>query len=171
MASINSTKHNRYGWVCDLLILLAVVLAAAIGGLVTGGSDDPWYAELTKPPLNPPDMAFGIVWPVLYLFMAISAIIVRRKVGYFEDAPTSFGVFFLQLGFNLAWSVLFFFFHKPVWSLLDITCLFLSIITLIVHFGRYSKVAAALLVPYLLWVGFATYLNSAIVWLNVWPNG
>ena len=162
-------RHARFGWVTDLFIIAIVILVAAMGGLVTGGESDPWYAQLEKPPLNPPSIAFGIVWPILYVFMAIAAIIVRRKVGYLENASTSFGLFFLQLGFNSAWSFLFFFFHRPVWSMLDIIALWFAVLATMVQFGRHSTVAGLLFLPYLLWVSFAAYLNGMIVWLNFWP--
>lgn len=159
-------KPTQYGWVYDLVILLAVIVVAAIGGLVSGGETDPWYAELEKPAFNPPGYAFGIVWPILYVLMTVSAILVRRKVGRFSHAPTDFGLFFIQLIFNLAWSVLFFFFHRPVWSMIDLICLWIAIVLMAFQFAKTSKLAALLLVPYILWVSFAGYLNGMIIPLN-----
>ncbi|MAP96426.1 MAG: hypothetical protein CMK07_15885 [Ponticaulis sp.] len=164
---IQSSTPN--GWVADLLIVVAIVCVLAIGGLVTGGSDDPWYAELTKPPFNPPDITFAIVWPVLYLFMAIAAILVRWNLGRMRYDGAAFGLFFMQLTFNLAWSILFFFMHRPVWAFLDLLALILTLIMTISHFGRHSAVAGWLLVPYLLWTFFAAYLNGMIIWLNDFP--
>lgn len=155
-----------FGWISDLVLILSVVLVAVAGGLVSGGESDPWYSELTKPALNPPGYVFGIVWPILYVTIALAALRVRRKVRYIERAPTSFGIFFLQLGFNGGWSFLFFFFHRPSWALIDIIGLWFILIAMIFHFGRHSRLAAWLLLPYFCWVSFATYLNASIVWLN-----
>ncbi|MAK60097.1 MAG: TspO protein [Ponticaulis sp.] len=159
-------KPTRFGWAYDLVIVLAVIAVAAIGGLVSGGDSDPWYQTLKKPPFNPPGYAFGIVWPILYVLMAISAILVRRNVDRFSNARTCFGLFFLQLGFNLAWSVLFFFFHRPIMSMIDLVCLWLVIVMMAFSFGTHSRIAALLLVPYILWVSFAGYLNGMIIVLN-----
>lgn len=153
----------------DLFIILAILAIAAVGGLVSGGNNDPWYAGLYKPPGTPLPIVFAIVWPVLYVLMALSAVFVRRKMGGFQYAPNAFGIFFLQLAFNGAWSVLFFFFHRPVWALIDIVALWLLIVATIFHFGRISKFSAVLLFPYFIWVSFAIYLNAMIVWLNFWP--
>ncbi|WP_022693102.1 TspO/MBR family protein [Ponticaulis koreensis] len=159
-------RNNKHGWLSDFVIVLAVVIIAGAGALVSGGEADPWYQALNKPPFNPPGYLFGIVWPVLYFLMAVSAIIVRRQVSYIEYAPTTFGIFYLQLCFNGAWSFLFFFFHRPLWALIDLTGLWFIIIAMMFHFGKYSKFAAFLLLPYLGWVTFAAYLNGMIVWLN-----
>lgn len=166
MAYYRSGQPARFGWLGDVFIVLCVVAVAVLGGLVSGGDADPWYQSLNKPEYNPPGIAFAIVWPTLYTLMALSAIIVRRTVGYFEDAPTTFGLFLLQLGFNLAWSVLFFFFHRPVWSMIDLVGLWFAIVALILHTARYSAIATLLLLPYLAWVSFAGYLNWSIIQLN-----
>ena len=166
LQSDSGTASPVRGWLSDLAIIFAIVVVATLGGLVTGGSSDPWYAELTKPALNPPDIAFGIVWPILYVLMAISAIIIRRTVRRFEWAGLSFSLFFLQLGMNLAWSTLFFFFHRPEWSLITLVALWLIVALMIVDFDRISRLAAVLLLPYLAWLSFAGYLNGAIVSLN-----
>ena len=166
MSSSEDLDKVHYGWVYDVIIVLAVILAAALGGLVSGGAGDPWYVEIAKPPFTPPGFVFGIVWPVLYVMMALSAILFRRKVGRFENAGSAFGLFFFQLALNAAWSVLFFFFHRPVWSMIDLVALWVTILTLFLEFWPRSKWAALLLVPYLLWSTFAAYLNGGIILLN-----
>ena len=158
------------GLISDLGIILSVAIVAALGGLVSGGSNDPWYAELTKPAFNPPDITFGIVWPILYILMAVSAIVVRRNAVRFEWAGACFSLFFLQLGMNLAWSVLFFFFHRPVWSLIDLIALWIATALMIKEFYNFSRFAALLQIPYILWLSFAIYLNASIVSLNVFAG-
>jgi tryptophan-rich sensory protein len=134
--------------------------------MVSGGASDPWYAEVTKAPGTPPGYVFGIVWPILYVLIAIGGIILRRKVRLFEYAGTPFGLFFFQLTLNAAWSVLFFFFHRPVWSMIDLVALWITILAMMYEFSKRSKWAAAMFIPYLLWSSFAAYLNAGIIWLN-----
>ncbi len=149
-----------------LVILLACAVPLILSGLVSAGSTDAWYAALRKPPFNPPDIAFAIVWPTLYLLMAVSGYMVLRRAGSISGAPYAFSVFFLQLALNLAWSWLFFFFHRPEWALIDLAALLVAISLMMSAFGRYSKAAAMLQLPYLFWVFFAGYLNTGIVLLN-----
>ncbi|WP_084418069.1 TspO/MBR family protein [Henriciella litoralis] len=157
-------KHNPL--VSILLIILLTVAVAGLGAVVSGGSDDPWYAALNKAPLNPPDITFGIVWPILYTLMAIGAILVRLKAGTFALASAALGIYFTQLAVNLSWSWLFFAFQTPLIALIIIGILWLLIALMIRAFARYSKAAAILQVPYLLWVSFAAYLNAYIVFSN-----
>lgn len=154
------------GLLSDIGIVLSVVLVATLGAMVSGGSSDPWYATLEKPVYNPPDFAFGIVWPILYVLMTIGAVLIRHNARRMEWAGASFSLFFLQLGLNLAWSVLFFFFHKPVWALFDLVALWIVAAVMIVEFYKYSRFAAVIQIPYLLWLSFAAYLNASIVSLN-----
>lgn len=162
------SDHARpgQGLLSDFGIILSVVIVATLGGLVSGGSDDPWYASLSKPEFNPPDFAFAIVWPILYVLMAIGAIIVRHNARRFEWAGMCFALFFLQLGLNLGWSVLFFFFHKPVWALINLVALWIAAALMIREFFKFSRFAAIIQLPYLGWLSFAAYLNGSIVSLN-----
>ena len=159
------SKNTVSGLMADIGIVVAVIAVSALGGLVSGGSSDPWYAALTKPPLTPPGIAFGIVWPVLYLLMAVGAIMVRRSSEP-RDKSIVFGLFFLQLALNLAWSMLFFFFHRPEFALLNIIALWLCVALMMLEFWKFSKLATILQIPYLAWLSFAAYLNGGIIWLN-----
>jgi tryptophan-rich sensory protein len=149
-----------------LLILLAVVCAAALGAVVSGGSQDTWYAALDKPRGTPPDIAFAIVWPALFALMAIGASLVAHAAGSWSRASGSLGLFFAQLIPNIGWSWLFFGFRMPEVSLIVLVALWIMILAMILAFWRHSKLGAALQFPYLLWVSFAGYLNSGIIWLN-----
>jgi len=116
--------------------------------------DDIWYQELTKSSLNPPGYVFGIVWPILYVCMSISAYRVFEKV---------YKIFFVQLFFNAIWSWLFFAFHLPVIALLDIWLLiFLNVKITIVLF-KTDRISSFLYMPYVIWLCFASYLNLFIV--------
>jgi tryptophan-rich sensory protein len=126
---------------------------------------DDWYAELSKPAWNPPNWLFGPVWGVLYLLMAIAAWLVWRKSG-FAGAAIPLGVFVLQLGLNAAWSWIFFGRHELGLALIEILVLWGAILGTIVGFWRLNPISGILLVPYLLWVTFASVLNFALWRLN-----
>ena len=123
----------------------------------------PWYAELAKPTWTPPGWIFGPVWTVLYVLIALSASLVWR-------AQPRFGLplvlWSAQLGLNTIWSWLFFGLERPGLAAIDIVVLLGTIIATAYAFVRVSRTAALLLLPYALWVGFASALNIAIWRLN-----
>jgi benzodiazapine receptor len=144
-------------------VSLAVVFAAAsVGSQYLPGE---WYAALRRPALTPPNWIFGPVWTALYLMMGIAAGLVIRQAGWRRCLP-SIGLFLGQLALNAAWSYLFFGLQQPGAALVDIGLLWLAIGATIVAFARWSKLSAALLVPYWLWVSFASYLNFEFWRLN-----
>ena len=153
-------------WLTCALILIATIAAAAAGALVSGGDGDPWYAALAKPDLNPPGYAFGIVWPILFALMVIGAILVRLKAGSFAATSAALGIFFVQLIMNASWSWAFFGFRELVLAMMILVALWLLIAAMIAAFAKHSRLAAALQLPYLLWVSFAGYLNASIIALN-----
>lgn len=142
--------------------LLLVALAASSGILAPPGE---WYAALAKPPLTPPNWLFPAAWTLLYLIMAIAAwkitMVVPRGKKRAVLTP-----FVLQLIANALWSWLFFAAHWMLIGLLDLLLMWGLIVWTIVTFSRHSRLAAGLLVPYLLWVSFAAYLNAALLVLN-----
>ena len=136
-------------------VFFFVILVLIIGGLSssnTGG--DLWYQSLIKSELNPPGFVFGIVWPVLYLLMAISAYRVYDSVAQ---------LFFVQLFFNTIWSWLFFSFHLPLIALFDIWLLLFLNIKIFLVLYREDKLSSILYIPYVIWLLFASYLNLFIV--------
>ena len=150
------------GLVVAILICFA---AAGLGGIVTAPNIPNWYADLAKPTWNPPSWIFGPVWSCLYLMMAISAWIVWRQAGLAE-AKLPLTLFAVQLGFNSLWSILFFGFHSPGMAAVDIILLWMAILATLIVFWKRSRLAGALLVPYLAWVSFAAVLNFAIWRMN-----
>lgn len=148
-----------------LLSLVVCFAAAGVGGLFTASSVDGWYAGLDKPAFTPPNAVFGPVWTVLYAMMAIAAWLVWRKAG-FGHAPLALGLFAIQLLVNVSWSAVFFGLRRPDLGLIDIIVLLIAIAATTIAFARISAVAAGLMVPYLLWVGYATALNAALWWMN-----
>jgi benzodiazapine receptor len=151
-------------WVL-VLAVLACLAAWALGGVLTRPNLD-WYATLDKPGFAPPNNIFPIVWPILYALMAASAWIAWRAPGKEEDRRTAFIWFFIQLLVGVLWSYAFFWMHSPAFGLAVILTLLVAIAITIVFFDRLSRVAAVLLVPYLLWVCFAAALNAAFLLLN-----
>jgi tryptophan-rich sensory protein len=149
-----------------LVFFIAVCLAvAASGAIFTAGSVRDWYPMLHKPSWTPPSRLFGPVWTILYLMMAIAAWLVWRRRG-FVSVHSPLVLFAFQLALNAAWSPLFFGLKNPSAGLLDIVPLWAAILATIVAFWKISPAAGALLVPYWLWVGFATALNFAIWKMN-----
>ncbi|HAE14743.1 MAG: tryptophan-rich sensory protein [Chitinophagales bacterium] len=151
-------------WKLVLSVLLCITIGA-IGGFFTSGEIDTWYAALEKPPLNPPDWIFAPVWTTLYILMGIS-LALYWSAEYGNSKRTGFMVFLIQLGLNLLWSLLFFKLHSPLLALIDIVCLIGFILTNMYFFARVSRQSALLLLPYLAWVSFATYLNLSVLQLN-----
>lgn len=149
-----------------LLLFLALCFAVSgMGAIFTSRSVSEWYPVLQKPSWNPPAWVFGPVWTVLYLMMAIAAWMVWRRRGFREGAAALL-IFAFQLALNAAWSPLFFGLRNPLAGLLDIIPLWAAILATIAAFRKISPLAAALLIPYWLWVSFATALNFMIWRLN-----
>lgn len=125
-----------------------------------------WYNSLNKPFISPPNYVFGPVWTILYMLMGISAFLVWQKGIKKEKIKNALKIFVLQLVLNFIWSILFFGLRSPLLGLIDILFLWVLIIVTIFRFHGISKPAAYLLVPYLLWVSFATILNFSILIYN-----
>jgi len=136
--------------------------AAALGGVVTGGSVRDWYPTLVKPAWNPPAWVFGPVWTALYTMMAVAAWLVWRRVGW-GGALVWFAV---QLALNATWSPVFFGMHRIGLALVNIVLLWLAIAGTMVAFWRVTPVAGIVFAAYLGWASFAAALNFAIWRLN-----
>ncbi|MCV9930609.1 tryptophan-rich sensory protein [Flavobacterium sp. LS1R49] len=151
-------------------ILAVVVTCLAIGyfsGIVTRSSVDTWYPTLIKPSFNPPNWVFAPAWSLLYLLMGVAAGLVWDRIEYEKDAVKKALVFFaIQLALNALWSYLFFGLMNPLLALLEVFVLWLMIYETLLKFIKINKIAGYLLVPYLLWVSYATILNASIWWLN-----
>lgn len=157
------TKNDWTGLAVFLVVTFAV---SGVAGALTTPEIGGWYAGLKKPSFNPPNWIFGPVWTALYVMIAVAGWLAWRGGGL---RPVIFwGV---QLALNFFWSILFFAWHRPDWALLDIAGLLVAIVVCIAVFRKLpdrkkGTIAAWLMVPYLLWVGFATVLNFSIWRLN-----
>lgn len=160
----NAAGSRLQSLVPDALAIAGPLAVAAIGGLVTVQAIPTWYRALEKPSWNPPDAVFGPVWTVLYLMMGAALIVARRAAP--ERTARLGSVFGLQLALNLAWSLVFFGRRDTQAGLVVIGLLWISIVATIAEFSKARRLAAALLLPYLAWVSFATLLNEQIWQLN-----
>lgn len=124
-----------------------------------------WYKSLNKAPWTPPSYVFGIVWPILYVLMGISFLLVwKNKKCFPYCSPLTY--FLIQLGFNLIWTTLFFVMKKPLLALLDICLIIYFAMQTYNKFIKIDQLAAYLLVPYLLWLLLAFSMNFYIVLMN-----
>lgn len=148
-----------------VVALVLPFLAALIGNLATSSNITSWYAYLDKPGFSPPNWLFGPVWTLLYLLMGIALYIVwAKRVSHSKRA--AFTWFGIQLVFNTLWSIVFFGLHAPWAAVGVIVTMIISITATIRYFWPVSRAAGYLLLPYLAWVLFATYLNIIIAVLN-----
>lgn len=154
--------------------IILVPLLLVLGGLsaqISGSTEDNrWYQTLVLPALQPPGPVFGIAWSILYSMIAIAAAIIwGHKDGAGRGAPgrsLALGLFALGFAINLTWSPVFFRLHLIVPALAIIGVMLVLAIATTFAFARVSRVAAWLLVPYMVWLGFALMLNASIWRLN-----
>jgi benzodiazapine receptor len=163
---VSATTQPRRSIAVPLIAVAACAAALIVGGALTWPNLD-WYATLAKPGFAPPNSAFPIAWTLLYTLTAFSAWLVWRAPGKEEDRKLAMIWFFIQLAIGMLWSVAFFVMHSPALGLGVIMAFLLAIAITIVYFDRLSRLASVLLVPLLLWVCFATGLNTAILLLNL----
>jgi benzodiazapine receptor len=156
---------NRESWLSLVPFLTVCFAAAGIGSLATRGSLRTWYSELRKPDWNPPNWVFGPIWTILYAMMALSAWLVWREVGW-AGAKFALLLFAVQLALNTAWSVVFFGMHAIGAAFAEILLLWMMIIATTVAFCSLSFLAGWLLLPYIVWIAFASYLNFRIWQMN-----
>ncbi len=150
--SLSSQLIGLLGW-------LAVAFATAAVGAIASIDAASFYAQLNKPSWAPPGWVFAPVWSTLYALMGIAAWLVWRSPG---SNRLALGLFVAQLGANALWSWLFFAWHRGALAAVEVLVLLALIIATIAAFRRHSRLAALLLVPYVLWVGFASVLTWAV---------
>jgi len=150
-----------------IVAILICQLAGVIGSVFTAPAITAWYATIQKPLFNPPNWVFAPVWTTLFLLMGISLYLVWGKGLEKKEVKLAVSVFGFQLALNVVWSFLFFGLQSPFLAFLEIVLLWIAILATIVLFYRVSKKAGVLLVPYLLWVSFAAFLNYNIWILNL----
>lgn len=147
---------------------IAVLLPVAVGTVaayLTRGAQMV-FGMMNQPPLSPPAWLFPVVWTILYVLMGIASYIVYRQGSEREDVKEALRLYAIQLAFNFFWSIFFFNFQWYLFSFVWLVALWVLILLTILRFRRVSPAAAYLMIPYLLWVTFAGYLNLGIYLLN-----
>ncbi len=150
--TLSSQLVGLIGW------LLAAFAAGAVGAVASVDAAS-FYAQLSKPSWAPPAWVFGPVWSALYALMGVAAWLVWRSTGF---KATALGLFGAQLAANGLWSWLFFAWHRGALAAVEVLVLLTLIVATVVAFWGTSRLAALLLVPYLLWVSFASVLTWAV---------
>lgn len=150
-----------------IISILVCQGAGVIGSLFTSPAISTWYATLQKPSFNPPNWIFAPVWILLFLLMGISLYLIWEKRLGNKKAKIAVFIFGVQLILNTFWSILFFGLQFPLYAFIEIIILWLAILLTIVNFYKISKLATYLLLPYILWVSFAGYLNYSIWQLQI----
>ncbi|OYY77546.1 MAG: TspO protein [Sphingomonas sp. 28-62-20] len=152
-------------WVFPVLTAaLATGIVAVMGSTIT--VTGPWYDQLIQPRWAPPDRAYAIAWTIIYAINVVALVTGWHAMRTRREAETFIALWATNGFLNILWSLLFFRLQRPDWSVIEVIFLWLSVGSLIVYGWRRSMTASIVLVPYLLWVTFAGYLNMAVVRLN-----
>lgn len=152
-------------WVFPVFIAAMLAgIVALVGATIT--DIGPWYQSLVKPAWAPADVVYGFAWTAIYACTAVAGVTGWVAAPTWRAREWLLGLFALNGFLNILWSLLFFRLHRPDWAVAEVVLLWLSIAMLITVAGRHSRRSAVLLMPYLIWVGFAGYLNWTIVQLN-----
>ncbi len=160
-----SRSVTSYEWLILALTIISILALSFLSSLPMDSEAMSWYATLEKSSLNPPSYAFGIVWPILYVMMSVAAWRIWRLRAQ-QSARIALFWFGLHLIVNLLWTVMFFGLHSPLLGLVWLVLLLLCALITKRQFCLIDRPAGLLLVPYLLWLAFATYLSATILLLN-----
>lgn len=155
---------TRDAFVLVGFVLLVNAIGAAPGVLFT--PDTEWFRSLEKPWFYPPEIAFPVVWTLLFTLLALALFLIWRRGIDRGPVRVALAAFVLQFAVNVAWTPVFFGLERPLAALGVIALLWVLVLATVAAFARVDRRAAALLVPYLLWVSFATVLNYSLWALN-----
>jgi len=150
-----------------IVSILIVFLTGAVGTVFTLKEITTWYVNIPKPAWTPPNWAFGPIWTTLYVLIGISLFLVWREGLGRKEVKIAIVVFAVQLLLNLVWSLIFFGTHNIAGGLVMVIMLWISILINIIIFYRISKPAGLILVPYIIWVSIAAYLNYSVYLLTI----
>lgn len=155
----------KINWKILFICIAISLIAGGVAGFISKNSMNAFTA-LNKPPLSPPGWLFPVVWTILYLLMGIASYLILTSDAPLKDVGNALKLYFIQLFFNFLWPILFFQLELYSFAFIWLIVLWLLILATTISFSRISKPAAYLMVPYLLWVTFAGYLNLGIAILN-----
>ncbi len=151
-------------WLPILVAAVAATFVAFMGAIMT--TLGPWYKNLRKPSWQPPEWLFGPAWTTIFILTAIAGVTGWHRAPGTASLTLLLSLFAINGGLNILWSVLFFRWRRPDWALIEVVGLWASIVALMLALSPYAPHAALLLIPYLAWVSFASFLNLTIVKLN-----
>ena len=167
MTAIASRSQLRMSFLRWALVTVpAVLLLGTLSGrAANSGYGNPWFDALVKPGVMPPGATFGIVWTILYIMLGLALAMILNARGS-RGRPLALSFFFAQLLLNYVWSPVFFALHEVRTALLLIVAMLLLSVVAALLFARIRKAAGLLMLPYLVWLGFASFLNYQIMVLN-----
>lgn len=158
-------KLKKLEWKPLILSFVFTLGTGFLSSVLTKGSMDK-YMDLKRPPLSPPGWVFGVVWPVLFILMAISAYIVYTSDATEKDKRNALFLYGLQLFVNFFWTIIYFNLEMRVFAFIWLILLIIIVVFMIMDFVKIDKVAGYLQIPYLIWLIFAAYLNLGTIILN-----
>ena len=161
-------KHENKKEIGKLAI--AIMIPLIVGGISALLTKDNMvmFNQINKPPLSPPSWLFPIAWTILYILMGIASYLIykSKNIFFYEERDKALILYIVQLVFNFLWSIIFFNLKQYVFAFVWLLFLWLFIVLLIINAKKVNKIAFYLLIPYLIWVTFAGYLNLMIAILN-----
>lgn len=158
---------SQYSLWIKIVICVSLCMATGLfSGISTADAIQNWYSTLNKPFFNPPNWIFAPVWTLLYFLLGLAVALVWHKGWRDKEIKLAIGIFILQFAVNLIWSPTFFNLQAPTIAFIIIIILWILILLTIMRFNKVHRPAALLMIPYWLWVSFATVLNGSIVYLN-----
>lgn len=155
---------RRSSWKPVLVAAAAATVIGMLGGLLT--DTGLWYQSLIKPWWQPPDWAFAPAWTLIFALAAVSSVYAWRGAHGGWQRSLVIVLFVLNGALNMLWSTLFFVAKRPDWALWENGLLWLSVLVPLLVFWRNARTASLYLIPYLIWVSFAGFLNFTVVRLN-----
>lgn len=140
-----------------IVLFILPLLLGSLSSLFTIEAITSWYNYSNKPWFNPPNWIFGPVWTLLYLLMGLASCLVFKAEHTLKEKAMI--LYFIQLGLNFLWSFIFFYLKEPGWAFVEIILLWILINSTIIYFSKISRIAAYVMLPYVIWVSFAAILN------------
>lgn len=164
LASSSQLRISLLRWA--LFVIPVIMLLGSLSGAISGSTTkNAWYQTLIQPAAQPPGWVFGVVWPTLFFMMGLAFAMVLHARGARDRTP-AIALFVTQFLINLTWSPVFFHYHKVTAAFYIILAMLVMAIATTVAFARVRKAAAWLMLPYLVWISFASILNFQIDNLN-----
>lgn len=150
------------------VLIVAIFMPLAIGGISATLSAEGMviYGKMSKPPLSPPAWLFPVAWTILYLMMGVASYIIFISESAFRSKSVALIIYMVQLLMNFMWSIIFFNWGYYLFAFIWLIVMWGLVIFCAIHFLRINRLAACLLIPYILWLTFAAYLNMGAYILN-----